>query len=162
MDGLAMLNLCYLPYARADQQTQMKQVSFKGIAIGNIVDIVASNVVAIPVMIYVLASASVGSPPDHGAGSVTEILKTNTVFLAASSILGGLCSILGGYVSARIAKHDEVLNGALASILCVAIGVYAVVNGTGRLWLDVLYLPLSPALAALGGYLRSRQTAGAG
>jgi hypothetical protein len=138
----------------------MKHVSFKGVAIGNVVDIVASNVVAVPVMIYVLASA--GLPPDHGAGSVTELLKASTVFLAASSILGGLCSILGGYVSARVAKHDEVLNGALASILCVALGIYAVVNGTGRLWLDVLYLPLSPALAALGGYLRSRQTARAG
>jgi hypothetical protein len=137
----------------------MKPVSFKGVAIGNVVDIVASNVVAVPVMIYVLVSARVDLS-DHGA--VTELLKTSTVFLAASSILGGLCSILGGYVSARVAKHDEVLNGALASILCVALGIYAVVNGTGRLWLDVLYLPLSPALAALGGYLRARQPARAG
>lgn len=39
------------------------------------------------------------------------------------------------------------LNGALASILCVGLGVYAVVSGTGRLWLDVLNLPLSLALA---------------
>lgn len=141
---------------------QMNQVSFKGVAIGNVVDIVASNAVAIPVMILVLASAGAGSSSAHDAGSFTEILKASTVFLAASSILGGLCSILGGYVSARIAKHDEVLNGALASILCVGLGIYAVVNGTGRLWLDVLYLPLSPALAALGGYLRSRQTARTG
>lgn len=137
----------------------MKQVSFKGVAIGNIVDIVSSNVVAIPVMIYVLSSTRAGSASGHDAGSVAEILKTSTVFLAASSVLGGLCSVLGGYVSARIAKHDEVLNGALASIFCVGLGVYAVVSGTGRLWLDVLYLPLSPGLAALGGYLRSRQTA---
>lgn len=65
-------------------------------------------------------------------------------------------------MSARVARHDEVLNGALASTLCVGLGIYAVVNGTGRLWLDVLYLPLSPALAALGGYLRSLQTSPAG
>lgn len=65
-------------------------------------------------------------------------------------------------MSARVARHDEVLNGALASTLCVGLGIYAVVNGTGRLWLDVLYLPLSPALAALGGYLRSLQTPPAG
>lgn len=113
-------------------------------------------------MIYVLASATAGSPSNHDAVSVAEILKASTVFLAASSVLGGLCSVLGGYFSARIAKHDEVLNGALASILCVGFGVYAVASGTGRLWLDVLYLPLSPALAALGGYLQSRQTARVG
>lgn len=140
----------------------MKQVSFKGVAIGNVVDVVSSNIVAIPVMIYVLASARTGSPSDNDAGPIKEILKASTLFLVASSVLGGLCSVLGGYVSAHIAKHDEVLNGALRSILCVGLGVYAVVSGTGRLWLDVLYLPLSPALAALGGYLRSRQTAGAG
>jgi hypothetical protein len=135
----------------------MKRVSFKGVAIGNVVDIVASNVVMVPVVIYLVASAKTGSPPDHGAGSATEALKTSNVFLAASTILGGLCSILGGYVSARIAKHDEVLNGALSSVLCIGFGVYGVVNGTSRLWLHLLYLPLSAALGALGGYLRSRQ-----
>jgi len=65
------------------------------------------------------------------------------------------------YVSARIAKHDEVLNGGLSSILCVASGVYAVINVSpaAPLWLHLVYLPLSPALGALGGYLRSRQNA---
>jgi hypothetical protein len=135
----------------------MKRVSFKGVTIGNVVDIVASNAVMVPVMIYLLASARTGSALDHGAGSATEALKTSDVFLAASSILGGLCSILGGYVSARIAKHDEVLNGALSSVLCIGFGVYAVANGTSRLWLHLLDLLLSPALGALGGYLRSRQ-----
>lgn len=137
----------------------MKRVSFKGVAIGNVVDIVATNVVMVPVMIYVLTTAKMGSPPDHGAGAVTEALKTSNVFLAASSILGGLCSILGGYVSARIAKHDEVLNGTLSSILCIGFGIYALINGTGHLWLHLLYLLLSPAFGALGGYLWSRHTA---
>lgn len=35
----------------------------------------------------------------HDAGPVAEILKRSTVFLAGSGILGGLCSVLGGYVS---------------------------------------------------------------
>jgi hypothetical protein len=136
----------------------MKQISFKGVAIGNVVDILASNVVAIPVMIYFAASASTGSQP-IAPESVTEMLRANNAFLAVSSLLGGLCSILGGYVSARIARHDEVLNGALSSILCIGFGIYAIVNGTSRLWLHLLYLILSPAFGALGGYLRSRQVA---
>ncbi len=136
----------------------MRRISFKGVAIGNIVDIVATNIVMVPIMIYVLASARAGSLPDHGADFVMKILRGSAVFLTASSILGGLCSVLGGYISARIAARDEVLNGALASILCVGLGVYAVVTGTGLRWLDMLYLPLSPALGALGGYLRARQT----
>ena len=42
------------------QRADRKRVSFKGVAIGNVVDIVASNVVMVPV-IYVLASAKTGS-----------------------------------------------------------------------------------------------------
>ncbi|MES5483025.1 hypothetical protein QMZ05_09725 [Bradyrhizobium sp. INPA03-11B] len=135
----------------------MKRVSFKGVAIGNVVDIVTSNVVMVPVMIYVLASPPTGSPP--GPGSIQEAFERSHVFLAASSILGGLCSILGGYVSARIAKHEEILNGALSSILCTSFGIFTLVNGIGHFWLHLLYLLLSPALGAFGGYLRSRQTA---
>jgi len=53
----------------------------------------------------------------------------------------------------------EVLNGALSSILCVGSRVYTVINlnSAGPLWLHLAFLPLSPALGALGGYLRSRQ-----
>lgn len=66
-----------------------------------------------------------------------------------------------GYVSARIAQHDELLNGALSPIPCVAGGTYAVISGRAAddLWMHLVFLPLSPALGALGGYLRSRQAA---
>jgi hypothetical protein len=135
----------------------MKRISFKGVSIGNIVDIVSTNLVVLPLAVYVLFRA--GSPPDIAAGSAKEILKGSNLFVVWSSILGGLCSVLGGYVSARIAKHDEVLNGALSSILCVGSGVYTVINlsSADPLWLHLVFLPLSPALGALGGYLRSRQ-----
>ncbi|WMT75993.1 hypothetical protein [Bradyrhizobium sp. Ash2021] len=137
----------------------MKRLSFKGIAIGNIADIVSTNVVVLPVAVYILFRA--GLPPGIGAGPAGEILKGSTLLAVWSSILGGLCSVLGGYVSARIAKHDEVLNGALSSILCVGGGVYAVVSGSSTypLWLHLAFLPLSPALGALGGFLRSRSNA---
>ncbi len=136
----------------------MNRISFKGVAIGNIVDIVSTNVVVLPLAVYVLFSA--GSPPDIAAGSAEEILKGSTLLVASSSILGGLCSVLGGYVSARIAKHDEVLNGALSSILCVGSGVYTVINlgSAGPLWLHLAFLPLSPALGALGAQGRDRTT----
>jgi hypothetical protein len=45
----------------------MNRISFKGVAIGNVVDIVSTNVVVMPMAAYVLLSA--GSPPDIAAGS---------------------------------------------------------------------------------------------
>jgi hypothetical protein len=70
--------------------------------------------------------------------------------------------VLGGYVSARIAKHDELLNGALSSILCVGSGMYAVVSGSAAddLLMHLFFLPLSPALGALGGFLRGGKLSG--
>jgi hypothetical protein len=134
----------------------MERISLKGVVIGNITDIVATNLVVLPVMIYVLISAMSSGP---AADSATEIVMASSVYRVSSSILGALCSVLGGYVSARIAKHDEVLNGALSAILCVGIGVYAVLSGSAasHLGLHLVFLPLSPALGALGGYLSSRR-----
>lgn len=139
----------------------MKRISLKGVAIGNLADIVSTNVVLLPVIIYIAASTTSGSPPVHGAGSTAEVLTGSTAFLVSSSVLGGMCSVLGGYVSARIAKHNEVLNGSLSSILCVGGGLYAMISGSAasHFWLHLAYLPLSPALGAIGGFLRSRQNA---
>jgi hypothetical protein len=125
----------------------------------SITDILSTNVAMFPVLIYVLASAGVNA--DTAVGSMTKILKASTLLFISSPILGGLCSVLGGYVAARVAKHDELLNGGLSSILCVASGVYALVSGSagGHLWVQLMYLPLSVALGTLGGILRAQQNA---
>jgi len=130
----------------------MKRISLKGVVIGNIVDIVSTNIAVLPIMMYILISSG---PSGDTAGSTIQALMASSTFRVSSIILGALCSVLAGYVSARIAKHDEVLNGALSSILCVAGGVYAVFSRSAALHLALL--PLSPVLGALGGYLSSRR-----
>ena len=130
----------------------MNRISLKGVVIGNIVDIVSTTIAVLPIMLYILISSR---PSGHTAESVTQVLMASSVFWVSSIILGALCSVLAGYVSARIAKHDEVLNGALSSILCVAGGVYSGLNGSAAL--NLALLPLGPVLGALGGYLNSRR-----
>jgi hypothetical protein len=51
----------------------MKRLSFKGIAIGNIVDIVSTNLVVLPAAVYILLRA--GSSPDIAAGCISRIAK---------------------------------------------------------------------------------------
>jgi hypothetical protein len=137
---------------------RMKRISLKGVAIGNIADIVSTNIVVLPVAAYILISSA---PSVHTADSAIQVLMASGVYRVSSSILGALCSVLGGYVSGRIAKHDEVLNGALSSILCIGFGVYAVLSGSAadHFGLHLAFLPLSPALGAFGGYLSSRRNA---
>lgn len=131
----------------------MKRVSLKGVVIGNIVDIILTNiaVVLIVILIFIL------TPPEP-AGDATATIRAvmaSSTFWVPSFILGALCSALAGYVSAWIAKHDELLNGALSSILCVSSGVYGVFSGNALLHLALL--PIGPVLGALGGYLYSRR-----
>jgi len=136
----------------------MDRISLKGVAIGNIVDIVSSSIVGFLVAIYVLKS-SAASANDMNAAN--QLLLASGVFWFWSTILGSLGSVLGGYIAAGIAKHDDVLNGALSSILCVGATVYALVSGgaAGHEALYLVSLALSPALTAFGGYLNARHRA---
>ena len=65
--------------------------------------------------------------------------------------------ILKGFTAATIAKHDELLNGALSSLLATPSVVCSI--STDPLYLVLLTPITTPLLAALGGYLRFRQVA---
>jgi hypothetical protein len=120
----------------------MMRISLKGVAIGNIADIVSSNIIGVLLAAYILISSA---PSRLADGSATEVLMANSFFRVAVIILGALCSVLGGYVSARTAKHDDVLNGALSSVLCIGIGVYALLTESvaSHLGLHFALLPMS-------------------
>ena len=68
--------------------------------------------------------------------------------------------VLGGYLAARVAKRGEVLNGALSAYFCVGLGIYGMAVGQAAVpvWQHLVSFVASPALGALGGYLRLRQT----
>ena len=85
----------------------MKRISLKGVIVGNIIDILATNIVVL------ITSKPVGSI----VGANPHILAESGAFKILSGILGGPCSVSGGYVAARLARHDELLNGALSSII---------------------------------------------
>jgi hypothetical protein len=140
--------------------TIRKRVSFLGFIVGSIVDIVGSNVWGIIITFYVIFSYNLlKTPPAQMSSSVMHIFKTDPLVFSANLVVGGLFSILGGYIGALIAKHDELLNGALSSILCVCFGFYAIATGsyTTTLILAILSLFIDPLLSMFGGYLRLLQ-----
>jgi hypothetical protein len=162
--SVAALALCFNGFHHArtgfESERIMNRISLKGIAIGAITDIVSSYIVLLPLMIYVMVTLnSSGLPSDKAADAAMEALSSNTLYFFLSWLLGGMCSALGGYVSARIAKHDEILNGGLSSILGIGMGAYALMSGSvlDRWWPCLVFMLLAPALAAFGGHLRSRQ-----
>lgn len=134
----------------------MNRVSFKGVVIGNIVDILSTNLAIYPVTILVFIVS--GSAAAELAASDPRALMASNLFKALSFTFGALSSVLGGYVSGRLAKHDDILNGALSSILCMGFGVYAMFGGRGGLGTQLAFIASSPVLGAVGGYLSMRHT----
>ncbi len=143
-----------------------KKVSILGFVIGSVVDIVGTNILGVFMTIYVMVSYNLlqaaTSSPTAVTAKVLDIFQTDPVIFSVNFIVGAMFSILGGYIGAYIAKHDELLNGVLSSFLCVLSGIYALVTGSHPLYLvllEILALIISPLLAMFGGYLRLKQKA---
>jgi len=137
----------------------VNRVSFKGVIIGGVVDIVATYIGAIPVGVYAFMVAGLSNVPQaQQAQALTDVMRNRPSVYLAGMLVGAVCSVLGGYIAARIAKHDELLNGALSSFLCVATGLFALARGTPGTapWVHILLLVISPLLGAIGAWLRLR------
>jgi hypothetical protein len=137
----------------------MRKISIEGVLVGGIVDNVSSYFLAIAVTfsVYGLLNHTHAQTGPFGIGWL----------YAASSAIGLCCSTLGGYVAARIADHDELLNGTASAFLRLALGLFPIAlrafgmgSGVGWNLPWIIFLPLlaAPFFGLLGGYLRLRQT----
>jgi hypothetical protein len=141
-----------------------KRVSILGFIVGSITDIVGTNIWALFMMIYVMVSHNLlqtaASSPTELSTNVLNIFQTDHLVFSVNFIVGAMFSVLGGYIGAYIAKHDELLNGALSSFLCVLSGIYWLFTGPHPIYLillEIFGLIISPLLGMLGGYLRLKQ-----
>ena len=133
------------------------KVSFVGVATGGITDVVASSLLAFPLVIYIVVNYK-PSPAPGGSAAIASVFHSS-IWMYGQLAIGLGCAVLGGYVAARIAKHDELLNGLLSSFLCIAFGTYSVLLGKNfePVLAQVFLLTAAPAFALLGGYLRQIQ-----
>ena len=74
-----------------------------------------------PVVIYVMVKHDLLHAP-NGSAAIASLIHSSAWLYGLQLTIGLGCSVLGGYVAAWIAKHDEPLNGLLSSFLCAAIG----------------------------------------
>jgi len=138
----------------------MRAVSIKGVLVGGITDILSSFILGIPIAIYAISQIDrTHIPKDQINSAVAATTRGNIPLYLVELFIGMCCSVLGGYVAAWLAKHDELLNGGLSAFLCISIGVYSIASGkdSHTMHTQVLLLVASPCLGLLGGYLRLRQ-----
>lgn len=98
------------------------------------------------------------TPNAQASSEVTAAIHPNVPPYVAQILVGLVCSVLSGYVAAWLAKHDELMNGGLSSVLCVELSIYTISTGkdSNPHWLQFLLLMASPLLALLGGDLMRR------
>ena len=126
---------------------QVHPISFKGVIIGAVFDIVVSGLLGGVFLIAVWHTF-------HGelSGSPVEQIKSLSAEPAVywtAFIIGCVVSVVAGYISASIAGQAELLNGALSSFLCVAL---TALDSHGSTW-NLLMIAASPCFGLIGGYL---------
>ena len=134
----------------------MRSVSIKAVLIGGVVDVASSLALGIPFAIFRILRLH--QTPMPRGGSASSAVTSLPLYLS-ELFIGMCCSVLGGYVAARIAKHNELLNGTLSAYLSTILGIFMLAAGLDShpLYIQALLLASSPVLALSGGYLRLRQ-----
>ena len=137
----------------------MARVSLKGVVVGGVVDIVGTFILSLPLMSVAMVQLRMtGLPEPERTAALMRAMGPGTSYYLVGMVAGVSCSVLGGFVAARIAGHDERLNGALSAWLCMLSGIYGWATGAiaASAFAHLGYLLLSPAVGAFGGYLCER------
>jgi hypothetical protein len=137
----------------------MTRVSTKGVLVGGVLGIGATYALSIPLMALAIVQLDLMELPEPGFdAALMKALAPGSPYYLIGLVLGSACGILGGYVAARVAKHDERLNGALSSWLFMLLQTYNWATGgsTDTALAHIGYLVSSPVMGALGGYLWER------
>lgn len=137
----------------------MRKLSILGVLVGGVVDVASSMLLGIPFGIYAVWKANLAHVPKEQLQSAIAATMHQYPIFFEEMLVGFACSVLGGYVAARLAGHDDLLNGCMASFLCVSLGIWEVTTGKSPdpIWQQILFLVASPVLSLLGGYLCFRQ-----
>jgi hypothetical protein len=139
---------------------KMRKVSLIGVIVGGIVDIVATNILALPLVIPLLPKLRAqGTAPDQMSAALVATIHSNFSLLCLQLLIGLAGSAIGGYVAAWIAKRGHLLNGALSAWLCLLTGIYGLftIKAEGSMqMLQIVDFIIAPLAGMLGGYLRFR------
>ena len=131
----------------------MPKLSIKAILLGSLLDVSVSFVLGVILGISIASGVheTNQAPAAAHAATLTAIHDAKWVYLAFAL----MSSMLGGYVSAKIAQHHALLHGACSSVLCLALGIATMIRGASvyPLWVQFLLLLLSVGCGTLGGYL---------
>jgi len=145
----------------------MKKISVKGFLLSVVAHFLTDIALGLLFLAFILMYSVVSVIVLH-APHAQMLAEMKTAFhgdspLHVAMLVVGLASMaVGGYVAARVAKHDELRNAGLSSFPWIAYKIYIIAAGKNSmsLWLQIILLLAAPALAIAGGELMRRQLEG--
>jgi len=146
------------PGARVEDRPEPvdRRFRWKAVLVGAAIDIAASTVIGIAL---VVVAALLTGPAAAGAEESVARLSESWTFLMISMILGGACTVLGGYVAGRIARHSFLKHALVAGALSLVVGL-ALFHGDEGPYAGLLAFlgyGLHLPLALLGGWLAGQR-----
>lgn len=135
----------------------MNRINIKAVLLGTLLVLALSFVVgAALVAVQGVLLALEGQSDEQIMQALTE-LSDDDGYLVWSMALGGLVSVLGGYIAGRIAVVYPYFNGLAVGVASTLVGF--AFWGDLPLWLNLVSIAVTPACCVLGAHLAALRTA---
>jgi hypothetical protein len=143
------------PEAVVRDQDRPRGSPWKAVLFGVLTDIVGTSAASVILsLIWGVVLAAGGASADDIMEAAGNIDPTSAVAMI-SYVIGAAFSFLGGYVCARVARHDELKWGSIVALISMAFG-FAVSSGAQSTELNVLLSILSIVAVMAGAWLGAR------
>lgn len=139
----------------------LRMISPKALIVSNIAHwIICVTALILAICLYV-AGATISSDGALSLKSLFDEMKLSTGLLAVTASIFLLSPIPAGYIAAKIAPHEKLLNGALSVSAWIMFAICDAIWGSGNAdstahiprWLDALTTYGAPIPAMLGAYI---------
>lgn len=138
----------------------MSRINIKALLLGTLLVLALSFMVgAALVAVQGVLLAMEGQSEEQIMQALTE-LTDDDGYLVWSMLLGGLVSVLGGYVAGRIAGVYPYFNGLAVGVVSTLVG-FAFWDDL-PLWLNLASIIVTPACCVLGAHLAALRAAQSG
>ncbi len=137
------------------------KISIKAILAGGAADLLSTAVFSGLLASYIVIHNGITETrPEILGPRINDLIHASTVLFGAQTVIGITCSILGGYVAARVAKQDEIVNAIAASLTFVGLGIYTLIFGSEEsALLNAFSTLITPFFYRMGAQVRVKQVA---
>jgi hypothetical protein len=125
----------------------------KGVLLGVIADIVGSTIFKMVMLVIFAGNVATEGMSNEELNEAMLTVSQGEKFLMATMVAGLICTIIGGYVAARVAKKSIYLNAGAVGLVGVSVWFGFVYSGETLSWYDSIDVTLIIPAALLGGYL---------